>query len=85
MSTKYDTTARRTVQESMPIGQGLTLNFLEVIFNKNQLSLLKTVYSNDLYAKYKSNPDFFIYRFDDDLYIWKLRPTSESLCTAIGN
>ena len=79
MSTKYNTTAQRTAQESMRIGQGLTLNFLEVVLNKNELSLLKTVYSDNLYTKYKSNPDFFIYRFDGDLYVWQLRPTSESL------
>ena len=34
MSTKYNTTARHTAQESMPVGQGLTLNFLEMVFNK---------------------------------------------------
>ncbi len=78
MSTKYNTTARRTAQESMPVGQGLTLNFLEVVFNKDKLSLLKAAYSDDLY-RYKKPPDFFIYRSAGDLYIWKLRPTSESL------
>lgn len=79
MSTKYNTTARRTAQESMPVGQGLTLNFLEVVFNKDKLSLLKAAYSDDLYTKYKKHPDFFIYRSAGDLYIWKLRPTSELL------
>ncbi len=79
MSTKYNATARRTTQESMLVGQGLTLNFLEVVFNKDKLSLLKAAYSDDLYTKYKKHPDFFIYRSAGDLYIWKLRPTSESL------
>ena len=65
--------------ESMLPEQGLTLNSLEVILNKDALSLLKTTYSPDLYTEYKHNPDFFIYRFDDDLYIWELRPTNESL------
>ena len=79
MSTKYNTAARRIPQESMPIGQGLTLNFLETVFNKDKLSLLKAAYSDELYTKYKKHPDFFIYRSAGDLYIWKLRPTSESL------
>ena len=57
----------------------MTLNFLEVVFNKDKLSLLKAAYSDDLYTKYKKHPDFFIYRSAGDLYIWKLRPTSESL------
>ena len=65
--------------ESALTEQGLTLNSLEVILNKDKLSLLKTEYSHDLYTKYKSNPNFFIYRFDDELYIWELRPTDESL------
>ena len=59
--------------------QGLTLNSLEVILNKDKISLLKTAYTHDLYIKYKRNPNFFIYRFDDDLYIWQLRPTDEPL------
>ena len=62
-----------------PTFRGLTLNFLEVIFNKNNLSLPKAAYSHDLFAKYKNNSDFYIYRFNDDLYIWKLRSTDESL------
>ena len=41
MSTKYNTAARRTPQKSVPIGQGLTLNFLETVFNTDKLSLLK--------------------------------------------
>ena len=65
--------------ESMLTEQGLTLNALEVILNKDKLSLLKTKYADDLYTEYKHNPDFFIYRFDDDLYIWKLCPTTEVL------
>ena len=65
--------------ESTLIKQGLTLNFLEVIFNKDELSLLKTKYSHDLYTEYKRNPNFYIYRYDDDLYIWELRPTKELL------
>ena len=67
MSTKYNTTARHTAQESMPVGQGLTLNFLEMVFNKDKLSLLKAAYSDDLYTKYKKHPDFFIYRSASDL------------------
>ena len=39
--------------------QGLTLNSLEVILNKDRLSLLKSEYSPDLYTEYKHNPDFF--------------------------
>ena len=58
--------------------QGLTLNSLEVILNKDKISLLKTAYTPDLYLKYKHDPNFFIYRFDD-LYIWKLCPTDEPL------
>ena len=65
--------------ESMLTEQWLTLNSLEVILNKDKLSLLKTAYSHDLYTKYKRNPDFFIHRFNDDLYIWKLSPTDEPL------
>ena len=65
--------------ESMLTEQGLILNSLEVTFNKDKISLLKTAYTHELYTKYKHNPDFFIYRFDDDLYIWKLRPTNERL------
>ncbi len=65
--------------ESMLTEQGLTLNSLEVVFNKDKLSLLQTAYSHDLYIKYKRNPDFFIYRFNDDLYIWKLCSTDEPL------
>ena len=79
MSTKYDPTARRTAQELMPIGRGLTLNFLEVLLNKNKISLLKTAYSDNLHTKYKRHPDFYIYRFRGNLYIWKLHPTNESL------
>ena len=65
--------------ESTLTEQGLTLNSLEVILNKDKISLLKTAYTHDLYIEYKHNPNFFIYRFDDDLYIWKLRPTNEPL------
>ncbi len=65
--------------ESILTEQGLTLNSLEVLLNKDKLSLLKTTYSYDLYSKYKLNPNFYIYRFDDDLYIWKLCPTDELL------
>ena len=60
------------------VRQGLTPNFLEVVFNKNKLFLLKAPYSNDLYTKYKHNPNFFIYRFRDDfLYLWELCPTND--------
>ena len=65
--------------EAMLTEQGLTLNSLEVILNKDKISLLKTAYTHDLYIKYKRNPNFFIYRFDDDLYIWELCPTDEPL------
>ena len=69
--------------EFMLIEQELTLNSLEILFNKDKLSLPKTAYSHDLYATYKRNPNFFIYRFvnelADDLYIWELHPTDESL------
>lgn len=67
----------------MSTEQELTLNSLEIIFNKDKLSLPKTTYSHDLYTTYKRNPNFFIYRFvnelADDLYIWELPPTDESL------
>ena len=71
--------------EPILTAQGLTLNSLEVILNKDKLSLLKTGYSHDLYTEYKSNPDFFIYRFDDELYIWELHPTNESLPSNFKN
>ncbi len=64
---------------SSPKTQGLTLNFLEVVFNKELLYLPKAVYSDELYDEYKHNPDFFIYKFNDDLYVWKLNPTDQSL------
>ena len=65
--------------ESISKKHGLTLNFLEVVFNKNKIFLLKTEYSDALFAKYKLNPDFYIHRSDDELYIWELCPTKESL------
>lgn len=65
--------------ESTLTERGLTLNSLEVILNKDKLSLLKTEYSYELYTTYKRNPNYFIYRFDNDLYIWELRPTNEPL------
>ena len=63
----------------MRMEQGLTLNLLEIVFNKNTLSLRKATYSDELYNEYRRNPDFFIYRFKDSLYIWELHPTDESL------
>ena len=63
--------------EPMLTVQGLTLNFLEVIFNKDKLVLPKASYSDELYNEYKRNPDFFIYRFNNSLYLWKLYPTKE--------
>ena len=65
--------------ESKPKKHGLTLNFLEVVFNKNKLSLLKTEYSHDLFVKYKENPNFYIHKCENELYIWELCPTEESL------
>ena len=62
----------------MPTTQGLTLNFLEVVFNENKLSLRKAIYSDELYNEYKRNPDFFIYRFNDSLYLWELYSTEGS-------
>ena len=62
-----------------PIHHRLTLNTLEIIFNKDKLSLQKAIYSEELYNEYKRKQDFFIYRFGDYLYIWELRPTNESL------
>ena len=60
------------------VRRGLTPNFLEVVFNKSKLFLLRVPYSNDLYTKYKDNPNFFIYRFHDGfLYLWELRPTND--------
>ena len=68
-----------TTNTFSPKTQGLTLNFLEVAFNKDLLYLPKAAYSDELYDEYKCNPDFFIYRFNDDLYIWKLNSTDQSL------
>ena len=65
--------------ESTTRKHGLTLNFLEVVFNKNNLSLLKTEYSHDLFVQYQENPNFYIHRYDGDMYIWKLCPTDEAL------
>ena len=56
------------INESTLIKQELTLNFLEVVFNKNRISLRKAVYSDELYDEYKRKQDFFIYRFNDSLY-----------------
>ena len=65
--------------EPMRMERELTLNLLEIIFNKNTLSLRKTTYSDELYSEYKLNPDFFIYRFKNSLYIWELHPTNHRL------
>ena len=65
--------------EPMRTTQGLTLNFLELVFNKRKISLRKAAYSDELYEKYKRNSDFFIYRFDDSLYLWELCSTKESV------
>ena len=37
------------------------------------------MYSDELYDEYKLNSDFFIYRFEDYLYIWKLKSTDQLL------
>ncbi len=60
--------------ESTSKKHGLTPNFLEVVLNKDKLSLLKTGYSHDLFIQYKENPNFYIYRYDGELYIWELYP-----------
>lgn len=65
--------------ESKPKKHGLTLNFLEVVFDKNKLFLPKAEYSHDLFVEYKENPNFYIHRYDDELYIWELCPTDEVL------
>ncbi len=65
--------------ELIPIENGLTLNFLKMVFNKDTLFLRKTLYSDELYNEYKLNPDFFIYRIKDNLYIWELHPTNQQL------
>ena len=64
--------------EPMLTTQGLTLNFLEIVFSKDKLFLGKAVYSDKLYDEYKRNSDFFIYRFNDSLYLWELYATQES-------
>ncbi len=58
---------------------GLTLNFLEVVFGKKRLSLQKAEYSHDLFVEYKENPNFYIHRYDDGMYVWELCPTDEVL------
>ena len=63
----------------MATTQGLTLNFLQVVFNKHKIFLQKTVYSGELYDEYKRHSDFFIYRRNDFLYLWELCSTKESL------
>lgn len=59
--------------------KGLTLNFLEVVLNKDKLSLQRALYSDELYNEYKLNSDFFIYRFGDYLYVWELKSTDHLL------
>lgn len=65
--------------ESKSKKHGLTLNFLEAVFNKTKFSMQKTEYSDDVFLKYKENPNFYIHRYGDELYIWELCPTEESL------
>ena len=62
----------------MATTQGLTLNFLQVVFNKHKLFLPKAVYSDELFDEYKRQSDFFIYRFNNSLYLWELYSTKES-------
>ena len=64
--------------EAMATTQGLTLNFLQVVFNKHKLFLPKAVYSDELFDEYKRQSDFFIYRFNNSLYLWELYSTKES-------
>lgn len=71
-------------QKYLSTEQNLTLNCLNVVFNKETLLLHKTPYSKELYEKYKSDPRFFIYRFYDDLYhdslyLWELCSIDEKL------
>ena len=72
-------------QKYLPTEQDLTLNCLNVDFNKETLSLHRTPYSKELYEKYKSDSRFFIYRFyddfydDDSLYLWELCSIDEKL------
>lgn len=65
--------------QSTPIEHGLTLNSLEVILNKNILTLQKAEYSQDLFRKYVENNDYYIHRYEEDMYIWALRQTDERL------
>ena len=72
-------------RESLLSESGITLNCLEVLFNKHKLTLHSAEYSKELYDEYITNPDFFIYRFYDkfqnssSLYIWNLNETDQRL------
>ena len=62
--------------------EGLSLNVFEVELNQEQLPLWGTPYSKETFDSLREDKqlsDFFVYRFNNTLYAWERRETTQAL------
>jgi hypothetical protein len=59
---------------------GVTLNTLEVLLSKPEITIYKINYDKEQFDKYKKNyKDYFFYKLDKYIYVWQKRNTLEEL------
>jgi len=59
---------------------GLVLNTLEIITSKEDVSIFMTIYKDDTLKKYQNSfQDYYFYRFENAIYSWQLKETSDVL------
>ena len=57
----------------------LTLNFCEIILNKNIIQIQKAPFSPHLFDTYKDNRNFYIHKDGNSLYTWELSCSEHQL------
>lgn len=65
------------------LSNSLGLNFFEAVFTNPCASVWSAGYDQALFEHYRADPAFYVYRFDDQLYVWPTAgdaaPTSQYL------
>ena len=57
----------------------LTLNFCEILLNKNLIQIHKAPFTPHLFDIYKENKNFYIHKDSDTLYVWALNCSDHQL------